>query len=69
MCDQLQHQVERSFDNGLEKRWVKIAEVMEEAVASGNIRLPFKFMNDTDGRRTLVSEVLCDRNDEFIHGE
>lgn len=41
---------------------------MELATASGNNQKLFKVIRDIGGMRNSVSEVVCNRNEQLIHG-
>ncbi|CAM0512289.1 unnamed protein product [Fasciola hepatica] len=69
MRRKLQRQVTRSLKKDRENWWVNVAEEMEVAAASGNSQRLFKLIRDTSGRRTQVSEAICNRNGEPIHNK
>lgn len=49
-----------------ENQWFNVAEELEVAVVSGNSQRLFKPKCDTNGWRTSVCEVVCQRNIQLI---
>lgn len=69
MCLQVQSHLVISLKIDRENWWVNLAEQMEEAAATCDSQRLFRLMRGTGGQRTSVSEVVCDRNEELIHGK
>lgn len=50
----------RTLENDRANWWVRVAEGIELAAASGNSQILFKLLHSTGGQRTLFNEIVSE---------